>query len=246
MYGLAGDDQLSGKGGVDTMYGGPGDDIFIVDNPKDLVIEYAGEGNDTVNATVSYTLSANIETLQLSGSAAINGTGNDTDNTINGNDAANTILGMGGADVLRGGGGNDVLDGGAGNDFLSGGDGDDILIGGPGSDVMFGGAGANTFVFKAVTDFGPASAPDLIGDFSSAQGDKIDLSAIDANTLQPGIQGFTWIGTDAFTGHAGELHYAKAAGGSLLVSADLNGDKVPDFQFLVAGVTSLTAEDFLH
>jgi Ca2+-binding RTX toxin-like protein len=243
LYGLAGNDQLDGKAGADHMYGGLGDDLYFVDNPNDLVIENPGEGTDTVNATVSYTLPANVEILQLTGTGAINGTGNELANTINGNDADNVLMGMDGNDTLRGNAGNDVLDGGAGNDYLSGGAGNDTLIGGPGADTMYGGDGADTFVFKSVSDFGTGSALDLIGDFSSAQGDKIDLSAIDANTQQAGVQDFTWIGTGAFTGHAGELNY-KASGGYLLVSGDLNGDKVADVQFLVYGVTSLSATDF--
>lgn len=245
LYGLAGNDQVDGKGGVDTMYGGRGNDLFFVDNPNDLVIEYAGEGDDTVNATVSYVLSANIETLALTGASAINGTGNDTANTINGNNAANTILGMDGADTLRGGGGNDVLNGGLGNDYLAGGEGDDRLIGGGGSDTMNGGTGADLFAFQSLSDFGPTTALDRINDFSSAQADKIDLSTIDANTLSQGKQGFTWIGANAFAGRAGELGYVRLGDGSLMVSGDLNGDKVADFRFLVSGVRSLTAGDFV-
>lgn len=245
LYGGAGNDQLDGKAGADQMYGGQGDDLYIVDNVNDQVIENQGEGTDTISASVSFTLGANIEILQLSGTNAINGTGNDLANTINGNDAANVILGMEGNDTLRGNGGDDILDGGVGNDFLSGGTGNDTLIGGAGADTMYGGDGADLFVFRSVSDFGTGAGLDLIGDVSSAQGDKIDLSAIDANTQQAGVQGFTWIGTGAFTGRAGELHYVKGSGGNLVVSGDLNGDRVADFQFNVAGVTSLSASDFV-
>jgi serralysin len=202
------------------------------------------EGTDTVSASVSYALAPNVEIMQLTGTAAINATGNELANTINGNEAVNVILGLDGNDTLRGNGGNDTIDGGAGNDFISAGAGNDTVIGGAGTDSLYGGADADTFVFASLSDFGPASALDTIGDFSSSQGDKIDLSAIDANTLQTGVQGFNWIGTSAFSGAAGELHYTKSTGGNMLVSADINGDKVADFQFNVFNVATLSATDF--
>ncbi|WP_284246369.1 calcium-binding protein, partial [Methylobacterium haplocladii] len=146
--------------------------------------------------------------------------------TINDTDAGNVINGGSGNDTLRGNGGNDTIYGGAGNDYISGGAGDDVLIGGPGTDTIYGGAGADRFVFQSVADFGPAGALDSF-EFIAGDGDLIDLSAIDANTNAAGTQGFTFIGTNAFTGQAGQLRYEKGTGaqsGTLVVGADLNGD----------------------
>jgi trimeric autotransporter adhesin len=97
-----------------------------VDNAGDLVVEEAEGGADLIQASVSYALSANVENLTLTGTAAINGTGNELDNLIIGNVGAN---------VLSGGAGNDSLDGGAGDDRLDGGTGVDRLAGGTGNDV---------------------------------------------------------------------------------------------------------------
>ncbi|MFG1379715.1 heparin lyase I family protein, partial [Xanthobacter autotrophicus] len=69
LRGLAGNDLLNGGAGADQMYGGPGNDTYVVDNSGDQVTEYSGEGTDTVNSTVSYTLSADVENLVLLGSA---------------------------------------------------------------------------------------------------------------------------------------------------------------------------------
>lgn len=117
LYGGAGNDQLSsrsandlldGGAGNDTMIGGTGNDTYVVDNTGDVVTESAGEGTDTVESTISYTLVDNVERLTLTGSGAINGTGNTLANTLTGNTGKNTLDGKAGADTMRGGGGNDT------------------------------------------------------------------------------------------------------------------------------------------
>lgn len=99
---------INGGVGVDKMIGGYGDDIYYVDNVKDIVAERAYEGDDTVYSTITYVLGGNIETLKLAGAAAINGTGNALNNTITGNGFDNIINGGAGMDTMRGGLGNDT------------------------------------------------------------------------------------------------------------------------------------------
>ncbi|WP_150113254.1 beta strand repeat-containing protein [Methylobacter tundripaludum] len=125
---LEGNDILNGGKGADTMLGGTGDDTYLVDNTGDIVIEAAGEGMDVVQSGASYTLSDNIETLTLTGTTNINGTGNTLDNILTGNSGDNVISGMEGSDTLYGNAGNDKLDGGAGTDTLIGGAGNDIYV----------------------------------------------------------------------------------------------------------------------
>lgn len=109
---------LNGRGGADTMRGGAGDDTYFVDNAGDSLREYGGAGTDLVNASVSWSLGAYQENLQLTGTAAINGTGNDLDNVLIGNSGANALVGGRGADTLDGGLGNDTLNGGIGADLF--------------------------------------------------------------------------------------------------------------------------------
>jgi Ca2+-binding RTX toxin-like protein len=118
LYSYFGNDSLDGGTGADSMTGGDGDDTYYVDNAGDQVFESFGEGEDTVYASVSYTLTgSNVENLILTGAAAINGTGtNDIDN-ITGNTGNNTLTGLGGNDTLIGGGGVDRLVGGDGDDY---------------------------------------------------------------------------------------------------------------------------------
>lgn len=119
LSGDAGNDTLDGGSGADILIGGAGDDVYVVDNMGDVVTETGGDGIDTVKSSATFTLGANVETLILTGSSNINGTGNGLDNQIVGNSGRN---------ILNGGGGNDVLDGGSGADTLIGGAGDDTYV----------------------------------------------------------------------------------------------------------------------
>ena len=108
LMGLAGNDTLNGGAGADTMVGGLGNDTYVVDNTGDVVTENANEGTDTVQASVTYTLAANVENLTLTGTGTINGTGNTLDNVIIGNSGNNILAGLAGADTLDGGAGTDT------------------------------------------------------------------------------------------------------------------------------------------
>lgn len=119
LAGGAGNDTLNGGSGSDNMTGGVGDDVYVVNVSTDVVTENVGEGVDTVQSSVTWTLGNNIENLTLTGTGIINGTGNALNNMLVGNGANNT---------LTGGAGNDTLDGGVGNDTMRGGTGDDIYV----------------------------------------------------------------------------------------------------------------------
>ncbi|MFZ2452128.1 MAG: calcium-binding protein, partial [Methylovulum miyakonense] len=119
LSGLAGDDTLDGGAKGDTLIGGAGNDTYIVDNIADNIVESGGQGIDTVESSVTFTLAANVENLVLTKTIAINGTGNASDNRLTGNAGIN---------ILDGGAGNDKLDGDAGADTLMGGEGDDTFF----------------------------------------------------------------------------------------------------------------------
>ena len=144
---------LNGGAGADIMRGYGGDDTYVVDNAGDIIGETPGNGTDTVQASVGYTLAPNVENLILTGTVAINGTGNAQNNAMTGNIAAN------------------VLKGGFGNDTLDGGDGNDTLFGDGGNDLMTGGAGADRFTFQDSLGTGNA---DHVADFATGS-DKILL-----------------------------------------------------------------------
>ncbi|RZU46896.1 hemolysin type calcium-binding protein [Fluviicoccus keumensis] len=133
-----GDDIIDGGAGTDSMVGGAGNDSFYVDAAADVIVEAASGGTDTVNASVSYTISANIESLVLTGTAANgNGATGNFNEMITGNAANNILSGDGGNDTLYGGTGNDTLSGGANDDVLDGNAGTDSMVGGTGNDSYY-------------------------------------------------------------------------------------------------------------
>ena len=126
------------------------------------------------------------------------------------------------------------LVGNAGKNLLSGVNGDDVLIGAGGADTLTGGKGADIFRFLALDDTGVGVASrDVITDFNSSQGDHIDLSQLDANLLLDGNQAFTYIGGAAFSA-AGQLRFVSG-----VLSGDVNGDNVADFEIALTGLRSL-------
>lgn len=102
---------LNGGLGADLMMGGKGSDTYIVDDLGDVVIESEGGslgGIDHVQSSVNFALGTHLEKLTLTGTADVNGTGNELKNTIFGNAGANILDGGSGSDMLRGGAGNDT------------------------------------------------------------------------------------------------------------------------------------------
>ncbi|RVM18089.1 M10 family metallopeptidase [Sinorhizobium meliloti] len=141
-------------------------------------------------------------------------------------------------DTLRGDNRANLLNGLAGNDMLNGRDGNDTLIGGSGADRLIGGGGADTFVFETTAQSAPAFR-DVIDDFASGV-DRMDLRSIDANSNAVGDQAFLFIGSNAFHGKAGELNFRSG-----IVSGDVNGDGLADFQIKVMNLSALSGSDFL-
>jgi|GEM_PF-2415923 len=118
LIGSTGNDTLDGGKGIDRMTGGEGDDVYIIDDFLDSIVELENEGYDKAFSSVTYTLSAYIEELVLTGKAHINGTGNHQDNVLIGNNGNNSLAGFDGNDIIDGLGGNDAYLGGAGNDIF--------------------------------------------------------------------------------------------------------------------------------
>ncbi|MBK1696170.1 calcium-binding protein [Rhodovibrio salinarum] len=218
-----------------TFTGTDGDDTYrLVDDSHDIQ-EVEDGGWDKVDSWISYTLDDHVEQLQLQGTAqTANGT--ETRNVLIGNDVDNVLRGEDGGDSLYGRGGGDRLYGGAGDDEMDGGGGDDILMGGGGHDTMYGGSGADEFEFTQ-WDLGET---DTIAEFLRSEGDWIDLARIDADAHAEGNQAFTFVGTDTFSGTAGELRFAHGE-----LQGDVTGDGLAELQVALPNTTTMFADDFL-
>ncbi len=227
LNGGEGDDTLNGGSGNDTLVGGLGNDRYFVDSPSDLIVEATSGGIDTVESRVSFTLAATLENLLLTGTGAINGTGNSLNNFLLSDSASHNLNGAGGNDTLVGGEGNDTLTGGNGNDSLAGGAGNDLLRGGTGIDTLEGGAGNDTY-----DSFG-----DVIIEAADAGIDTV-LSSI-SFTLGANLENLTLLGTgnlngtgnslsNTITGNGGNNILNGRVGNDTLVGGDGNDTYIID------------------
>ncbi len=216
LTGNDGNNVLDGGLGTDTMIGGKGNDAYALDQSSELglVQENANEGTDTLYLTFNATAQDNV--VNLSTSNLVN-----VENVMLLGTGAFTALGNSLNNSITGNGQNNILDGGAGVDTLTG------------------GAGGDTFVFGAVNQMGTGASRDVITDFSSLQGDKIDLTKFDANLLQGGFNGFTFIGANDFTG-AGQVRFIDH-----VLSGNVSGNAGADFEIQLVGVNTLNANDLV-
>jgi Ca2+-binding RTX toxin-like protein len=215
LSGETGNDQLDGGAGNDVLRGGAGADALTGAAGTDTASYYSG----AVGVVVS------LVSGNCSGGEAQGDTLSGIEN-VSGSQGSDSLFGNAGANVLQGWGGNDSL------------------VGGAGKDTLTGGAGGDRYYFSALADSVVGANADRIIDFSHAQGDRIDLAAIDARFTVAGDQAFSFIGSAAFTGVAGQLHTWHDSGRTI-VSGDVNGNRTADFNIVLTGTINLVAADFV-
>jgi Ca2+-binding RTX toxin-like protein len=225
LRGAAGNDTLLGGGGNDTLDGGSGFDALN-----------GGAGSDTASYGGSVTgVNVNLTNGLTGGDEAIGDTFVGIEN-LAGSEASDLFAGTSVANDLFGAGGNDRLFGLAGTDGL---------FGGSGADTLVGGTDADRFFFND-TGESPAGSltRDVINDFSHAQGDKIDLSFIDASPANPAIDAFEFLGRDGFIDAPGQIEYTFE-GGNTVVRVNTTGDLAPEMEIQLLGNIDLVASDFV-
>lgn len=233
LEGLQGNDTLTGLAGNDSLEGQLGDDLLIGGSGADVID--GGAGVDTASfATATSAVTANLAT------------GLGTQGDANGDTYAGieNLIGSGFNDRLTGDGGANRLEGGAGNDSLAGGGGNDTILGGAGQDSLTGGTGADRFVWTALSE-SAAATPDRVVDFAWAQGDVLDLSAIDANLGLAGDQAFTLVAGNAFAGGGqGSIRQAQS-GSDTRVEIDQGDGGAAEAVIILTGLHTLVNTDFV-
>jgi Ca2+-binding RTX toxin-like protein len=186
LFGDEGNDDLDGGEGADELVGGVGNDTYVVDNSGDTVRELTDEGKDTVEASIDYTLGANLENLTPTGTALLLGTGNELDNVLTASEAGSVLHGLGGDDKLVGG---------LAHDVLFGDDGDDRLDGGAAGDTMFGGTGNDVYIVD--------NAADEVVELANEGTDTVRSSI--TYTLGANVENLTLTGVEALAGTGNAL-----------------------------------------
>lgn len=251
ILGGDGNDILDGGDGGDNLEGGLGDDTYFVDDSDDEVVETAGQGNDTVNTSVNYQLSADQEIEQLT---AIGTTGL----VLVANDLGVVITGNIGNDVLVGGSTNDVLDGGIGSDGMFGGFGDDIFYVDNAGDSIFERADEGTdTVITTLATYGLDDGLEILIGAAGAQalsGNGTDniVSGLEGNDTLNGLGGNDTLlggaGDDEINGSVGRdtASYAAATSGVTVTLQAQNGaqDTVGEGQDTLISIENLTGSIF--
>jgi Ca2+-binding RTX toxin-like protein len=231
LWGELGDDTLSGGGGTDSLSGGQGQDLLNGGQGADVLD--GGSGVDTASYIGS---SVGVDVFLLFGW----GFGGDAEG-----DTLSQIENLTGSvhdDNLQGDADANTLTGGGGDDFLVGLGGNDRFVGGAGADRLIGDSGADRYIYTNIAE-STFRAPDRI-ELIQSQGDRVDLSAIDADTTMDGNQAFTFIGSAGFSGIAGELRAFHIQGPDM-IQGDVDGDGHADFLIHTNEVLVFTAADFI-
>jgi Ca2+-binding RTX toxin-like protein len=240
--GSRGDAQGDTYFGIENVNGGTAGDI-ITGNAFDNVLK-GFEGDDVLRGGVGAdTLDGGVG---IDTASYFTGTAGVVGSLVTGKGSAGDALGdtLANIENLNGSQGGDSLVGNTGANVLQGFNGNDVLTGAGGKDTLTGGLGADRFVYGSVTQSVVGANADRITDFSHAQADRIDLSAIDASTLTAGDQAFSFIGSSLYTHHAGELRFV-ASGGVTTIAGDVDGNGTSDFHIVLTGAPTLVAADFV-
>ena len=243
LFGGSGNDSLDGGTGADNLYGGKGNDAYVLDNAGDVVTEFTGEGTDTVQASFSYVLTANVENLTLTGTLGRSGYGNTLDNSLTGNSGDNSLKGYAGNDAINGGAGNDTIDGGVGNDTMTGGLGNDKFILDNVNDVVIENAGEGIDTEQASFSCVLAANVEnliLTGTLGrSGYGNTLD-NVITGNSGGNSLKGYS--GKDTLDGGAGNDTLSGGQGADTFVFGTANGsDTISDFSAAQGDTINATA-----
>jgi Ca2+-binding RTX toxin-like protein len=228
IFGLGGNDTIEGGGGLDDLFGGEGNDKFLANSTSAEDFD-GGAGKDTIDYSKVLAAPDSYSIIDLVFNEAAGLADGDTYRKIE------NVTGSAGADAISGSAGANLISGAAGEDFLRGRGGKDQLIGGEDGDY---------FAFGSTSDSGVgAGKRDVIKDYNHAQGDGLDISAIDADVGQGGKQEFTFVGSKAFTA-AGQVR-SFFEGDHTIVEVSNDGDNAAEMQIELSGRINLTSADFV-
>jgi Ca2+-binding RTX toxin-like protein len=229
VAGGAGADRFFVSTLLSTYIGGKGNDTFFSHGFRNDFI--GGAGTDTVSYEFRNQSSVvGNEGVTIDLAAGLAQTGSLSQEVLK---SIENAIGSANSDLIGGTDGNNVLVGLSGRDEIHGFDGNDVINGGFGEDFLTGGGGADRFVYQTLGE-SASGAIDIIGDFSSAEGDKLDFSAF------AGADAFVFIGADGFSGRGGEFRFDDG-----FLFADIGGNGNADVIIDMQAVTALQASDFL-